>query len=171
LDKTNLIEMQFNNKNLIKLTLGSILIYLNIGSMIGLIDNITKIFLCYSESPIWGLHAIDILIEIIRIILLIGLFSYFLRHFEFILNHKNLHHFLLVNLIIFPLTTLINYGLNIFEGMLITKSYSVQFYGKYAMVNQIISVATYILNIIMMCIFGIIALNQKEVADYKAIIE
>jgi hypothetical protein len=152
------------------LSLCSILIYLNIGS-IAIIGTIFKIYFCYSELPTWWFHSIDILIEILRFTLLIGLFSYFQRHFEFILNHKNLHHFLIVNVIIFPLTTLINYGLNIFQVMLFTKSYSVQFYGKYTMVNQIILVATNILNIIMMCIFGIIALNLKKVADSKAIIE
>jgi hypothetical protein len=163
-------NMQLNNKNLIKLTLCSILIYLNIGSIV-IIGNIFKIFFCYTEMTLWWFQAIDILIEILRLAILIGLFSYFLRHFEFILNHKNLHHFLLINVVIFPLTTLINYGLNIFQVTLITKLYSVQFYGKYTMVNQIILVATNILNIIMMCIFGIIALNQKKVADSKAIIE
>jgi hypothetical protein len=167
LDQTNLIEMQFNNKNLISLALCAIFIYLNLGAVISILDNLLKITFCYSKLPIWWYYTVDILLNFLRLAFLITLFSYLLKHLEFILNDKNLQFALLVNLIVFPVSYLINYGLAFFQFTLIPRTYGPQSYGKYAQINQIVSIASNVLNSIMMMVFGIIVLGKKQAENYN----
>jgi len=151
------------NKNLLKVAFCAILLTSNIGNSASIIGAILNIIFSYLKSSYIVHLGISVAAYLLSISTTIGVFVYFYKHLEYNFKEKSLNKMLLINLIFYPISYLINTGLTVLNTKILTQTYDVQFIGEYYVPQSIITIVCSVLSTLIFTTLAIILLVKNPV--------
>jgi hypothetical protein len=161
-DNTPKRSQSFSSQYLIKFAICSILLFTNIGFVVAIIGSVINILQSYLSVSYKGLLFVNILSYVVTMVLTICTFLYFSKNMEPYIEEKSINKALLINIVVYPLVYVLNFGLSLLHTYFFTRNSNTMLIAEYYQYSNIIKITGAILNMMILTALGIIALVRRS---------